>query len=173
MTTRMSRRTFAACITAYAPGVGLAGMTVAVRAAGDISHTAESIHQEVLIQAAATRIYDVLTDARQFTKLTTFSPVKNAAPARIGRAAGDTFSLFGGHIIGRHLELVPAQRIVQAWRVVDWAPGIYSIAKFDLIDQGSQTTISFDHTGFPNGKAEHLAEGWKLNYWEPLKKYLA
>ena len=32
-------------------------------------------------------------------------------------------------------------------------------------------TIVFDHIGFPNGKAEHLPEGWRLNYWEPLEKY--
>ena len=86
---------------------------------------------------------------------------------------GGTFSLFGGHIIGRHIELVPNKRIVQAWRVVDWDPGLYSIAKFELAEQGPGTKIVFDHTGFPKGKAEHLAAGWKANYWEPLVKFLA
>jgi activator of HSP90 ATPase len=95
----------------------------------------------------------------------------NAAPARIGRAEGESFTLFGGHIVGRHVELVPSRRIVQAWRVVDWDAGVYSIARFDLIDRDRETTIVFDHIGFPNGKAEHLAEGWRLNYWEPLEKY--
>jgi hypothetical protein len=36
-----------------------------------------------------------------------------------------------------------------------------------------QHQIVFDHKGFPLGQAEHLAEGWKANYWEPLGKYLA
>ena len=171
MSIRLTRRQFS--IVALSSGVGLSAMPDLASAAGGISRTAESIHQEVSIKATATRIYDALTDAVQFTKVTTFSPVKNAPPAQIGRAAGDSFSLFGGHIVGRHLELVPGQRLVQAWRVVDWAPGIYSIAKFDLVEHGSQTTIVFDHTGFPKGKAEHLAEGWRLNYWDPLTKYLA
>jgi len=35
------------------------------------------------------------------------------------------------------------------------------------------TKIIFDHTGFPQGKGEHLADGWKANYWEPLEKYLS
>ena len=74
--------------------------------------------------------------------------------------------------MGRHVELVPNERIVQAWRVVTWDPGVYSIAKFELKEQGSETRLVFDHTGFPNGKAEHLADGWKQNYWEPLRKYL-
>src|SRR5262245_16721625 len=173
MSKRMTRRDFSVQIAALGSSVGLAAMPVAVRAAGDISRTAESIHQEVSVKAAAKRIYAALTDAVQFTKVTTFSIVRNAPPAQIGRAAGDSFSLFGGRIVGRHLELVPNQRIVQGWRVADWPPGIYSIAKFDLVEHGDQTTIVFDHTGFPSGKAERLAEGWGLNYWEPLKKYLA
>ena len=167
----MTRRDFSIRIAALGTGVGCAAIPLAAGAADEISRKAESIHQEVVIKATARRIYEALTDARQFTKLTTFSPVMNAAPAQIGRAVGESFALFGGHIVGRHVELVPFQRIVQAWRVVDWDAGVYSIAKFDLTDQGRQTTIVFDHTGFPNGKAAHLAEGWRLNYWKPLEKY--
>jgi activator of HSP90 ATPase len=90
----------------------------------------------------------------------------------ISREVGGAFSIFRGHILGRHIELVPNQRIVQAWRVADWNPGVYSIAKFELVEQGSGTKIVFDHTGFPVRQAEHLAEGWKGNYWEPLEKFL-
>jgi len=146
----------------------------AVSAGGqEISRTAESIHQEVLFQASRKRVYEALTDSQQFTKVTTFSPVVKAAPAQISREAGGWFRCFGGHIVGRHIELVPDERIVQAWRVVTWDPGVYSIAKFELKGQDSETRLVFDHTGFPNGKADHLAAGWKTNYWEPLHKYFA
>lgn len=94
-------------------------------------------------------------------------------PTEISREVGGQFTIFGGHIIGRHLELVPDERIVQAWRVVDWEPGIFSIAKFALVEAGPQTRIVFDHIGFPTGLAEHLAAGWKAHYWEPLQKFLA
>ncbi len=56
--------------------------------------------------------------------------------------------------------------------MVTWDPGVYSIAKFELKEQGSETRLVFGHAGFPDGKAEHLAAGWKTNYWEPLHKYL-
>jgi activator of HSP90 ATPase len=69
--------------------------------------------------------------------------------------------------------MVANELIVQAWRVGNWNPGIYSIARFQLIEQGASTRISFDHTGFPAGNAEHLAEGWHLNYWDPLQKLLS
>jgi len=81
--------------------------------------------------------------------------------------------MFGGIILGRHIELVPYERIVQAWREKDWLAGEYSIVKFQLAEQGAQTKLVLDHTGFPKGAAEHLAPGWWSHYWEPLRKYLA
>jgi hypothetical protein len=57
--------------------------------------------------------------------------------------------------------------------VVPWPDGIYSIARFELVAQGSGTRIIFDHTGFPPELAEHLASGWTENYWTPLRKYLS
>jgi len=144
-----------------------------------ISHTAESIHLEPVFKASRKRIYEALTDAKQFGKVVQLSAAMKggmppgAGAAEISREPGGAFSLFGGHITGRQIELVPNERIVQAWRAGGWDPGHYSIAKFELVEQGSGTKIVFDHAGFPNGQAEHLAEGWKGNYWEPLEKFLA
>jgi activator of HSP90 ATPase len=42
----------------------------------------------------------------------------------ISQQVGGAFSLFGGHIVGHQIELVTNERIVQAWRVVDWSPGV-------------------------------------------------
>ena len=144
----------------------------------EISHAAESIHQEPVFKASRKRVYEALTDAKQFDKVVQLSAAMKsgmapgAKPTEIGRQAGEAFALFGGYVTGRHLELVPNERIVQAWRAGGWDPGDYSIAKFRLVEQGAGTKIVFDHAGFPKGKAEHLAEGWKMNYWEPLEKFL-
>ena len=144
----------------------------------EISHAAESIHQEPVFKANRKRIYDALTDSKQFDKVIQLSGVLPAMhlgdkPAEISREVGGAFTLFGGYITGRQVELVPDERIVQAWRTGGWAPGIYSIAKFELVEQGSRTKIIFDHTGFPQGEAEVLASGWKAHYWEPLEKLLS
>ena len=48
---------------------------------------------------------------------------------------------------------IRTERIVQLWRVVDWNPGIYAIARFELTEQGSGTKIVFEHirmTAAPN-----------------------
>jgi len=167
-----------------AMGTGLSGMALGAAAAWastgeEISKTAEAIHHEPVFKASRKRVYEALTDAKQFDKVIQLSAavksgmVKVTGPAEISREAGGTFSLYGGHISGRHVELVPNERIVQAWRAGSWEPGAYSIVRFVLVEQGAETKIVFDHTGFPTGLAEHLAEGWHGNYWEPLAKFLA
>ena len=146
---------------------------------GEIARTMEAIHQEIIFKASRERVYTALTDAREFHKVVLLSGavqsgmVKAPKPSEISREAGGAFAIFGGFIIGRQIELLPNTRIVQAWRPLDWQPGVYSIAKFELVEQGSATRLVFDHTGFPEGQAEHLAQGWKMNYWQPLEKVLA
>ena len=122
------------------------------------------IHQEADYPAPPERLYEALLDSEQFTAF-------SGRPAKIDRTVGGAFSLFAGHIIGRNLEFVPNRRIVQAWRVVTWPEGAYSIVRFDLQPKGSGSHLSLDHIGFPEGLHDHLAEGWESNYWSLLKKY--
>jgi activator of HSP90 ATPase len=124
------------------------------------------LHQEIDIKASRPRIYDALLDSKQFTAF-------SGAPAEINREAGGTFSMFGGLIVGRNIELVPKERIVQAWRPAAWEPGLYSLVKFELKELGPQTRIVLDHTGFPEGNFRHFEYGWHAHYWEPLKKFVA
>lgn len=62
--------------------------------------------------------------------------------------------------------------VVQAWRVVDWPEGVYSIVRFELQSQASGTKVTLDHTGFPADLAEHLESGWQENYWTALRSYV-
>ncbi|MGG1676102.1 SRPBCC family protein [Neobacillus sp. NRS-1170] len=125
-----------------------------------------TIHQEVEFNASPERIYEILTDSKQFSEVT------GGAPTDINAEDGGTFSCFGGMILGRNIELVPGVRVVQAWRVKNWPEGLYSIAKFELQELGSKTKLVFDHVGFPEAEGEHLAAGWGANYWSPIEKYL-
>ena len=125
-----------------------------------ISHTADAIHQEVVFRASRKRIYDALTDTKQFDRIIQLSKAGMSygkKPTDISREVGGAFSLFGGYIVGRHIELEPSERVVQAWREISWKPGVYSLVKFELVEQGADTRLIFDHTGFPTGAADHLA----------------
>jgi activator of HSP90 ATPase len=169
-------------ISAAAIGVGSLALGVTdawSSSTEEVSHSAEAIHQELIFKATRKRVYEALSETKQFNNVVMLSagmksgPPPGALPTEISREVGGTFALFAGHIVGRHLELVPQERIVQAWRVADWEPGAFSIASFRLTTEGSGTRITFDHAGFPKGLGQHLAEGWKLNYWEPLEKFLS
>jgi activator of HSP90 ATPase len=149
----------------------LGGATSSSEDDDGISRNCESIHQEVEFNASPARVYKALTDGKQFSKVVDI--VMPGAAIVITPEVGGTFSMFGGVITGRHIEMVPDKLLVQAWREKDWAPGVYSIVRFQLSGDASHTKLVFDHTGFPTGNAFHLAPGWKSHYWEPMKKFLA
>jgi len=131
-----------------------------------------TIHQEVYFGVAPERVYQALLSSEQFSASTKKSfDMFTASSAKIDPREGGSFSLFDGHIIGRILELVPGKRIVEAWRVVDWPDGVYSIVRFDLDPKGTGTQLRFDHIGFPDGLKEHLAGGWQQHYWDALTTY--
>jgi len=139
--------------------------TTADRPSASAPCNSVTIHQELDFQVGPQRLYEALLDSKQFSAF-------SGRPAEIVPTVGGAFLLFGGHIVGQNVELVPNQRIVQVWRVVDWPAGAYSIVKFELKVQDAGTHLVFDHTGFPEGLRDHLAAGWESNYWALLKKYL-
>ncbi len=124
-----------------------------------------AIHQEVDFKASPERVYEALLDEQQFSALT-------GATAQIYREAGGAFKLFGGRVIGRNVELVANRRIVQAWRVEKWPPGVYAIARFELSAQGAGTRLVFDETGCPLEEREAHYDNWPRLYWDPLRRYL-
>jgi activator of HSP90 ATPase len=160
--------------------IGMSLIPSSATAAADdgVSHSAESIHQEPVFNASRKRVYEALCDPKQFDQVQRLSKAMQSKSvpdraAEISREMGGAFSLFGGYITGRQVELLPEKRVVQAWRAQSWNQGDYSIVRFELLEQGPGTKIIFDHVGFPKGQAEHLAAGWKSNYWEPLEKFLS
>ncbi|HTD29823.1 MAG TPA: SRPBCC domain-containing protein [Xanthomonadaceae bacterium] len=126
-----------------------------------------SLHYDIDFNASPQRIYEALLDAKKLAAFT-------GLPAEIDRKEGGAFSMFGGRIVGRNVELVANQRIVQAWRPTHWNAGVYSIVLFALkARDAAGASLAFDHTGFPAGELDSLDWGWHHHYWEPLTKFLA
>jgi len=176
---RLDRRQALAALAAFAGSLALSSQAQAKGGGGGAgggaggpggssssSHRRSFLHYEVDFNATSERVYNLLTDSKQFLALT-------GQPAEIDPTQGGAFSMFGGLIVGRNIELVPNERIVQAWRPTHWDPGVYSIVKFDLRPMGSRTHLTLDHTGFPVAEADKLDEGWKGHYLKPMAKYLA
>ncbi len=125
-----------------------------------------NVHQEIDLAAAPHRIFEALMDSTQHAAFT------DGGATSIARDPGGAFSCHGGKIEGRNVDVVKDRRIVQAWRVANWDPGVYSIVRIELHAEGKGTKLVLDHTGIPEGQAEHLAAGWNARYWEPLARWL-
>ena len=129
------------------------------------------IHQEALIDATPLQVYALLTDGDTFAAAT-------GMEARLQARAGSAFSLFGGRIEGRQIELVPGERVVQAWRFGDahpdtWEPGVYSIVRFTLTAQDGRTRFVVDHDAIPAEWREHIESGYPTFYAEPMARHFA
>lgn len=123
------------------------------------------IHQEIELAATPARIYEAYMSSEQHSAFTD-------GPAEINKEEGGAFSCHGGQILGRNIELVPGSRIVQAWRVAAWEPGLFSVVRFELRAEKGGTRLVMDHSGVPEAFREHIAGGWHARYWGPLAKFL-
>jgi activator of HSP90 ATPase len=147
-------------------GLALAGLaaTPAQGASGNAA-SLTALREDEDFTASPHRVYQALLDEKHFSAFT-------GAPAKINPNEGGAMSLFGGAIVARNVELVPDKRVVQAWRDAAWAPGIYSMVKFELTPKGTGTHLVLDQTGFPAGQFSDLDSGWHEHYLAPMKKYL-
>lgn len=124
-----------------------------------------AILQEADLPASPARIFKILTDEKLFAAM-------SGAPATIENREGGAFSLFGGAITGRNLQLVEAKRVVQAWYDTAWPSGLYSVIRFELAAAGQGTHVHFEQAGFPESDRASLEAGWHSHYWDPMTAYL-
>ncbi len=121
------------------------------------------IKQTVTFDARPSVIFEALMSSRKHGEFT-------GAPAKIGAAAGQPFSAYGGYITGFNLDITKNKSIVQAWRAKNWPKGVWSVASFKLVAaKGGKTKLSFSHTGVPANAVKGTTDGWKSHYWAPLK----
>jgi activator of HSP90 ATPase len=123
-----------------------------------------NIHHEVTLNASPELVYEVLTNGAKFAEVT-------GKPAKGGESTGAAFSLFDGWLQGRQVELVPNELIAQAWRFMDWDPGVYSMVRFQLKPEGKGTRVILDQGGVPQAVHEHVRTNWDGFYFDAFKKH--
>ena len=127
----------------------------------------DHIHLETTIPGATPeQIYGLLTNGAKFGDVT-------GQPGKGGGAQGAYFALFGDWLEGRQVELVPGERISQAWRFTDWEPGVYSMVRFTLTRDDGGTKLVVDQDGVPDDVHEHVRTNWSAFYFQPLIKHFA
>ena len=122
------------------------------------------INQSVSINCTPLKLYNLLLDSKQHSKLSN-------SVVQINKRKGGKFSIFDGYCDGYNIELIPGTKIVQAWNFKEdgWPEDHYSICTFKFSLQGDKTKLIFHQTNIPEHKVASLKQGWKRYYWEPLK----
>jgi uncharacterized protein YndB with AHSA1/START domain len=81
---------------------------------------------------------------------------------------GRRFALGEGS--GVVVDLVPAQRVVRAWREHDYPEGVFSMAAFTLKEVATGTELTLTHRGVPKDLIPRTEERWRRDYWDPIRR---
>jgi activator of HSP90 ATPase len=126
----------------------------------------QTIRQTIKFKASPARVFETLISSKRHAAFTGF-------PATLSRKAGGAFTCYDGYISGFNLQVVPAKRIVQAWRSQGWPDGHFSVVTFAISKSaGGATKLSFTQIGVPAGDVKAKTKGWKFHYWDRLKAHL-
>jgi uncharacterized protein YndB with AHSA1/START domain len=126
----------------------------------------KTIKQRVKFKAAPATVYDLLADSRKHAAVT-------GRAAEISTKIGGPFSIGGDDVTGINVDLVPARRIVQAWRHRRFPEGIFSIDAVTLTptpDGGTELVLV--HRGVPKDLIPETEQAWRDLYWSRIKTYL-
>ncbi len=123
----------------------------------------KAIRQTYHIKASIEEVWRALVDPKYIEGW-------GGGPAKMSDKVGSQFSLWGGDIHGKNIEVVPGKLLVQEWFGGKWDSP--SIATFNLSSKNDETTIDFVHEDVPESDYEDIEQGWKDYYLGPLKDYL-
>jgi uncharacterized protein YndB with AHSA1/START domain len=117
------------------------------------------------IPASARDIYNAWLDSLAHSEMT-------GGQANISSEPGGAFSAWDGYISGRNLELVPGERIVQAWRTTKFAEDHEdSIVTITLEDRDDGALLTLSHSNVPETHLGYEQGGWDTHYFEPMIAY--
>jgi len=126
----------------------------------------KTIKQRVKFKADPATVYDLLADSEKHSAIT-------GRRAIISTKIGGTFSIGESEVTGINVDLVPGQRIVQAWRHRRFPEGIFSMAALTLrptADGGTELVLV--HRGVPKELIPETEQTWRDRYWRRMKIYL-
>lgn len=127
--------------------------------------TKKTFSQTVTLPLKISQIFEALTSSIAYSEFT-------GAPASIRPLPGSTFEAYGGVLHGFVLDTVLNERIVQAFRTKDWAPGHFSILDLRFRSIGeNETEVEVNHYGIPEDHDASNEEVWDEFYWNKLRNW--
>ena len=124
------------------------------------------IKQRYTIAAPVSKVWDALINPKQINAW-------GGGPAKMEGKVGTKFTLWGGSIWGKNIEVIPEKKLVQEWYSDDggkWEKP--SIATFTLQSENNTTIVELIHKDVPADVVADIDDGWKAYYLGPLKEYV-
>ena len=115
------------------------------------------------IKAPISEVWRALTDVEYIEGW-------GGGPAEMDDKAGSEFSLWGGDIHGKNIEVKPSKKLVQEWYGGKWQNP--SILTFELKGENGGTMLTLTQTDVPEEEYSDIDAGWDDYYLGPLKEYL-
>ena len=112
------------------------------------------------LEASPADLYNALTNPMMIEIWTGETAVMSTEP-------GSEFSLWDGEIVGRNIEFVQDQKIVQSWFFGEESDSVVTI-KLHPDKQG--TNVEVHQTNIPDEAYDNIAEGWESDYIGSLKE---
>lgn len=122
------------------------------------------IQQSYEMKATPAQVFEALTNPEIIQKW-------SGAPATMDDQVGTNFSLFGGGIVGKNLEVAPNQKLVQEWKASDWDRS--SKVAFTLVPTADGTRVELFHENVPDAAYETISQGWGPRYLGQIQKMFA
>ena len=118
-----------------------------------------------VIPASPSEIYQAWLDSILHSEMT-------GGEANMSDEVGADVSAWDGYIVGRNLELVPGERIVQSWRTTEFDDAFEdSIITILLRETEEGTLLTLEHSNVPEAHRSYEEGGWQSNYFEPMIAY--
>jgi len=89
--------------------------------------------------------------------------------AEMSTEPGSEFSLWEGSIVGKNLEFIPDEMIVQQWYFGVQSEESVVTIKLHNHDQG--TSVELRHTNIPDEAYDEIIEGWDEMYFGSLSEF--
>jgi len=124
------------------------------------------VQKVVFKNATPKEIYDIYMNPKKHAEIT-------GGTATIEAKANGKFSVYGGGLTGKILQLEKDKMIVQSWRSDAFKKtDLDSTLILQLEAKGKDTLLHMVHANVPEQDHKGVTDGWASYYWEPIKEYL-
>lgn len=125
----------------------------------------KTIKKNYTINASVDKVWDALINPKTIDKW-------GGGPVKMDDKVGTKFSLWGGEIWGKNLEIETGNKLVQEW----WSKGELndkpSTVTFSIAKKGQKAELKLIQTDVPDEFEKQLSDGWDDFYLGAIKTLL-